>query len=346
MEDTPRTSPHNVPEFEPKPGSGSAWAATREPSLLPPAGSSAARDVSHKIIQTTSPKSSSVMAGAENSRQKTVWVVLKRRLFRDGILSVLSAPDRDIIGNFESLADASQSQPVPDLIVLSASADENSDGIFSDLGRLRQALPGAKWLVLTGRTDPELLRRASAAGVDWLLPEDSPAEVLQLLTRLILLDPSPTPIQLVRGFVNRPDDRIEQKPPLAGSLPLRERAEADGSAAQSLIQRGAHAQTSVHELPYTRVSTDLAETHVSGNAANTRRQIEFSDREREVLGCLVSGLSNRHIAVELNVAEATVKVHVKGLLRKMQVSNRTQAAILALEHDSFRLKHSLPRESS
>src|SRR4030088_157257 len=78
MGDTPRTSPHNVPEFEHRPGSGSAWAATRDPSLLPPAGSSAARDVSHKVIETTSPKSSSVMAGAENSRQKTVWVVLKR----------------------------------------------------------------------------------------------------------------------------------------------------------------------------------------------------------------------------------------------------------------------------
>ena len=38
------------------------------------------------------------------------------------------------------------------------------------------------------------------------------------------------------------------------------------------------------------------------------------------------------IARELQIAEATVKVHVKGLLRKMQVSNRTQAAICALNH--------------
>jgi two-component system nitrate/nitrite response regulator NarL len=62
-----------------------------------------------------------------------------------------------------------------------------------------------------------------------------------------------------------------------------------------------------------------------------RRQIELSDRENEILGCLVSGLSNKVIARQLNIAEATVKVHVKGLLRKMQVSNRTQAAILALD---------------
>jgi hypothetical protein len=45
----------------------------------------------------------------------------------------------------------------------------------------------------------------------------------------------------------------------------------------------------------------------------------------------VSGLPNKSIARELNITEATVKVYVKGLLRKIKVSNRTQVAIWALQ---------------
>jgi hypothetical protein len=45
---------------------------------------------------------------------------------------------------------------------------------------------------------------------------------------------------------------------------------------------------------------------------------------------LTQGASNKHIARELNIAEATVKVHVKGLLGKIGVKNRTQAAVWAM----------------
>jgi two-component system nitrate/nitrite response regulator NarL len=44
---------------------------------------------------------------------------------------------------------------------------------------------------------------------------------------------------------------------------------------------------------------------------------------------LEQGQSNKLIARELDIAEATVKVHVQALLRKMQVTNRTQAAMAA-----------------
>lgn len=53
----------------------------------------------------------------------------------------------------------------------------------------------------------------------------------------------------------------------------------------------------------------------------------LSDRQRVVLSHLMRGASNKHIANALGIAEATVKVHVKGLLRKIQVKNRTQAAM-------------------
>ncbi len=58
--------------------------------------------------------------------------------------------------------------------------------------------------------------------------------------------------------------------------------------------------------------------------------IELSPREHEILECLASGDSNKRIAIRLNISEATVKVHVKSILRKIKVDNRTQAAIWAL----------------
>jgi two-component system nitrate/nitrite response regulator NarL len=58
----------------------------------------------------------------------------------------------------------------------------------------------------------------------------------------------------------------------------------------------------------------------------------LSERETQILQCLVAGDSNKAIANNLNVTEATVKVHLKSILRKIQVRNRTQAAIWALNH--------------
>jgi two-component system, NarL family, nitrate/nitrite response regulator NarL len=55
-------------------------------------------------------------------------------------------------------------------------------------------------------------------------------------------------------------------------------------------------------------------------------------REAEILRCLVDGAPNKMIARKLDVAEATVKVHVKAILRKIGATNRTQAAMWAMDH--------------
>ena len=56
----------------------------------------------------------------------------------------------------------------------------------------------------------------------------------------------------------------------------------------------------------------------------------LSERERFILRCIIEGDSNKHVARRLNIAEATVKVHVKAILRKIDVRNRTQAAMWAM----------------
>ncbi|MER9894185.1 response regulator transcription factor [Mesorhizobium sp. M0119] len=58
----------------------------------------------------------------------------------------------------------------------------------------------------------------------------------------------------------------------------------------------------------------------------------LSNRENCILRRLIEGESNKAIAREINIAEATVKVHVKAILRKIRVRNRTQAAVWAMNH--------------
>jgi DNA-binding NarL/FixJ family response regulator len=61
---------------------------------------------------------------------------------------------------------------------------------------------------------------------------------------------------------------------------------------------------------------------------------QLSPREKSILRCLVEGDSNKCIARKIDIAEATVKVHVKAILRKIRVQNRTQAAIWGMKNGS------------
>lgn len=61
----------------------------------------------------------------------------------------------------------------------------------------------------------------------------------------------------------------------------------------------------------------------------------LSARHKSILNCLIEGDSNKVIARKMNIADATVKVHVKAILRRIHVHNRTQAAIWAMNSGLF-----------
>ena len=64
----------------------------------------------------------------------------------------------------------------------------------------------------------------------------------------------------------------------------------------------------------------------------------LSDREMEVLACVVRGLSNKEIAGLLGISHQTVKNHVTAILRKFGVEDRTQAVVYALKRGWVTLK--------
>ena len=56
---------------------------------------------------------------------------------------------------------------------------------------------------------------------------------------------------------------------------------------------------------------------------------KLTNRQSQVLDLIAQGKSNKQIAYEMGVSEATVKLHINALLRSLKVTNRTQAVITA-----------------
>lgn len=81
-------------------------------------------------------------------------------------------------------------------------------------------------------------------------------------------------------------------------------------------------------LPSTLASM-FASDCSAGNGALIKGQKNLTEREKQILQCLLNAYSNKHIARALNISEGTVKVHLKSLMKKISAGNRTQAALWA-----------------
>lgn len=82
-----------------------------------------------------------------------------------------------------------------------------------------------------------------------------------------------------------------------------------------------------------RLSGLLARAIREEAAAKQRDSAVLTDREHEILQCLAEGLSNKLIARRLDITDATVKVHVKNLLKKLGFRSRLEAAVWSVGRD-------------
>ena len=73
----------------------------------------------------------------------------------------------------------------------------------------------------------------------------------------------------------------------------------------------------------------LKQALIDPKLSRKNEEISLTEREREILQCLASGLNNKTIARKLGISDTTVKVHIKHMLSKLKLTSRLEAAVWA-----------------
>jgi two-component system, NarL family, nitrate/nitrite response regulator NarL len=239
---------------------------------------------------------------AENGTGSDAAVILvgPTTLFREGLTRILAGTPFRVLASAARAEDLSFSAPEkrPTLIILE---DAGGCDTASDVAHLREHFPHARIAVLAGTFDLEQFKAVFRAGASTYLLTSVTSEALVSALSLVMTDHVVLPASAVAALCDGADPRP--------AAPQPEYSDMSEGATEAERER----------------------LCVPAPQAKPRRPL--SSREGDILQCIVRGDSNKHIARRYDIAEATVKVHVKAILRKIGVQNRTQAAIWALSQD-------------
>ncbi len=96
--------------------------------------------------------------------------------------------------------------------------------------------------------------------------------------------------------------------------------------------RNIHAGKTVVAPNLTQILAEVVQGKSGIQDLETSPFDDLTPRETEILGLLAEGQSNKVIARNLGISDGTVKLHVKAILRKLEVHSRVEAAVMAVEH--------------
>jgi two-component system nitrate/nitrite response regulator NarL len=224
-------------------------------------------------------------------RQFTATVLIEQsRSFEDEIARILSGTQFHITDRRPNLESVGEiAAPPSEQILFIVGLGHAASDGLAELPRLKERYPTARIVVLAERVEARSFMAALNAGAGGYLPKTVDCEALIKSLELVMLGLSVLPVATV-PLIGNFGSELERR---GGALAL---AKAGANA------RGASISASLPTL---------------------------SEREAQILSCLTEGAPNKLIARRFDITEATVKVHVKAILRKIRVKNRTQAAIWA-----------------
>ena len=233
-------------------------------------------------------------------------IIDKSALFRAGLTHTLFGSKFRVTAACPTLFDLPERAFRNAHCVALVSLDKDVEPVLSRIAALKQKHKGLRVIVLGEDFHLERFIAAIAAGANGYLlrNEISPNAILKSLE-----------LVLVEGVVI----------PQGLAKVLNSRSEAH-SRVGAVIERPG--PVSVER----RLEPETASSRPPDDATQNDCFTRLSDREYAILMHLTLGASNKHIARELSVSEGTVKVHMKSLLRKIRVKNRTQAAMWAINH--------------
>ncbi len=262
-----------------------------------------------------------------------VLIIGPNQLFREALKQLLQKARFVVCGEggdlTKALGEAEPGKPA-DMVILMLEAGGSLDTGLAQIGGFRRDLPGVKLVALAASLSNAELLRAMRAGVDAILTRDISSGVLQTSLELVMQNQ-----QMFLAPMDHLLSEAEPRPGLAGPVPDERRDERKDEESSADEVSNLVPFTLVRSAPIAATvptSPARAEPELRAILPERPNSVALSERERQILRCLTKGFSNKVIARELAIAETTVKVHVKGLMRKVRADNRTQAAIWAMNH--------------
>ena len=115
---------------------------------------------------------------------------------------------------------------------------------------------------------------------------------------------------------------------LRGCIPTSLKPQVAAAAVRLMLAGGTFAPLELAPASLSRLSSGEMAEIVVPKACGQAEALRLTYREAEVLRLLQHGKPNKIIAFELDIAESTVKVHMRNIMKKLRASNRTQVALL------------------
>ncbi len=268
-----------------------------------------------------------------------IVVVGSNWVFRQGLKQTLRRLDLVLIGEGDDLGQAladGHGALSPNVVLILVGSSEYFSGAIDQVRDARAKFEGARLVMLGDAASDAEVMAVIHAGADALLSPKLSSRLLSDSLQLVLHGQKLFPEISSDGAVDGDGDGDGnegilpsiQSPPQQVSLV----SQAQSAALQSQVIR---LEERTHMAGQQSTPMNLVWTNTRPNSGMPHRSSVPSEREWEILRCLARGNSNKAIARELGIAETTVKVHIKSLLRKLCVSNRTQAAIWALGQNNI-----------